>query len=455
MSIRDSNKFFMIATVIMPIILAGCAVSDTEKYSIKAAEQQQRIEAWKQTQEQAQHVSLLTDIISAPELTRLIQTGLEHNPSVQQAKLAVQIAQKSQTSVNSAFWPQANVSLQGNKTESSDESYNANLTVSWEADIWGKNWDSATKAQLNTKNQIFAEQYSKDLLAASIMRSWLQLIQQRQLIEIEANNVSILQQNEATILERYRKGLGSLEDLDTARSSTQSAHATLAQYEESYQQVLRSLHSTLGGKTLTAMPMTNFPEVLTPLAALPQQDLARRPDLRQAFINVQTAELDVDIAYKSMLPSLSLEASLADAGSSVSDALFTSGVWSVLGRLSAPLFQGGRLKAQAEINELVAEQKYWAYQQTLLTAVQEVENALGQEASLAKQQQHIEASLASARRSTQSYQEKYRQGLLSFIDLMTVQRQAFSLETQLTNLTYQRLNNRITLGLALGLGVSK
>ncbi|MBM7071869.1 TolC family protein [Shewanella sp. 202IG2-18] len=84
---------------------------------------------------QAQHVSLLTDIISAPELTRLIQTGLEHYPDVKQAKLAMQIAQKAQTSVNSVSWPQANVSLQGNKAESSDESYNANLTVSWEADI--------------------------------------------------------------------------------------------------------------------------------------------------------------------------------------------------------------------------------------------------------------------------------------------------------------------------------
>ena len=455
MSIRGSNKFAVIAITITPLILAGCAISDTDKYSIKAAEQQQRFDAWQQTQQQAKKVNLITDIISAPELSQLVDIGLKHNPSVQQAKLAVQIAQKSQINVNAAFWPQATVSLQGNKTESSDKSYNANLTVSWEADIWGKNWDNSTKVELNTQNQVFAEQYTKDLLAASIMRSWLQLIQQRQLIKIETKNVDVLKHNEATILERYRKGLGSLEDLDSALSSTLSAKATLAQYQESYQQVVRSLNTTLGRKKVTAAPTTEFPEVLIPLATLPEQDLARRPDLRQAFINVQTAELDVDLAYKAMLPSISLEATLADARSNISDALFSSGVWSALGRLSAPLFQGGKLKAQAEINELVAEQKYWAYQQTLLTAVQEVEDALGQEASLAKQQQHIEASLANARRSTQSYQEKYRQGLLSFIDLMTVQRQEFSLETQLTNLTYQRLNNRVTLGLALGLGVSK
>ena len=183
------------------------------------------------------------------------------------------------------------------------------------------------------------------------------------------------------------------------------------------------------------------------------QNLAGRPDLQQAFFNIEAESLRTDAAYKAMLPSFSLSASLKDMAETPSEALFANPLWSALGQVSAPLFQGGRLKTNAEIAELTTEQSYWAYQETLLTAVNEVENAIGQEGSLAEQQQHLQASLSSAKRSVVSYEEKYRQGLVDIFDLLTVQQQAYDVESQLTNTTYQRLLNRIDLGLALGLGV--
>ena len=136
-----------------------------------------------------------------------------------------------------------------------------------------------------------------------------------------------------------------------------------------------------------------------------------------------------------------------------SEALFTNPLWSVLGSISAPLFQGGKLKSNAEIAELTTEQSYWAYQETLLNAVNEVENSIGQESALALQQEHLNEALSSAKRSIASYEEKYRKGLVDIFDLLTVQQQTYDAEAQLTNTTYQRLLNRIELGLALGLGV--
>jgi outer membrane protein TolC len=188
---------------------------------------------------------------------------------------------------------------------------------------------------------------------------------------------------------------------------------------------------------------------------MPIQDLSGRPDLRQAFYSIEAESLRTEVAYKSMLPSFSLSASLTDMAESPSEALFSNPLWSVLGQISAPLFQGGKLKAQAEIAELTTEQTFWAYQDTLLSAVNEVEDAVGQEHSLAQQQIHLQEAHGSARRSFDSYEEKYRQGLVDIFDLLTVQQQAYDVEAQLTNTKYQRLLNRIDLGLALGLGVEK
>jgi len=154
-----------------------------------------------------------------------------------------------------------------------------------------------------------------------------------------------------------------------------------------------------------------------------------------------------------MLPSISLGAALEDVADSPAAALLTDRVWSLLGQLTAPLFHGGNLRAAADAAELETARTYQAYRETLLTAVNEVGDALGQENSLARQQTHVASALTSARNSLQQYRQSYRAGLVDMLDLLEVQRQTYDLEAQLNNLTYSRLANRISLGLALGLGV--
>ena len=152
---------------------------------------------------------------------------------------------------------------------------------------------------------------------------------------------------------------------------------------------------------------------MQPLADLPNQDLSRRPDLQSAYYNIYAEQYRASAAYKALLPSINLSAQLTG------DALFNSPAWTLLGQLTAPLFEGGKLRAQADIATLTAEKAYWSYKETLLTAVNEVNNALGQEQSLSRQQNHIHDALTSANRSFANYQTKYRQGLVNIIDLLS------------------------------------
>lgn len=154
-----------------------------------------------------------------------------------------------------------------------------------------------------------------------------------------------------------------------------------------------------------------------------------------------------------MLPSISLSAALSDAAESPRMALFTSPIWSLAAQLTQPLYQGGQLKAAAEVAKLQTAQAFQGYRDTLLTAVNEVEDALGQEKVLQQRLTHIRNALQSSRSNLTQYETKYRNGLVELSDLISAQTTMFDLEAQLDELIYEHLANRITLGLALGLGV--
>lgn len=436
------------------LILTACSSSDND-FLATATTNTNAVNQWQNPQEAAQQVDLITDLIALDELTQLVEQGLSNNPNLQQTALALQIAYAQRGITASNRIPQVNASFGGSKEESKIDSFNADLSVSWELDLWQKLNDEVGAADADIARSRSNFQGARDLLAANIMRSWLQIQLQQQLLQIETERLVVLENNENFVLQRYRTGLGELKDLDSARSSSATTRSKLAEYQENLAKNKRSLWVLLGlntaDKQLDMLAVT--PTVIQPLAQLPKQDLAGRPDLKAAYAKITAEQYRTDVAYKALLPSISLTASLKDVASSPSNALFASPVWSLLGQISAPLFQGGKLREQVKVAELTAEQAFWAYQETLVNAVAEVENTLGQEQALTQQQEHLTDALTSAQRSEANYKQKYRQGLVNILDLLSVQQQTFDLQAQLTQITFNRLTNRVDLGLALGLGV--
>ena len=298
-------------------------------------------------------------------------------------------------------------------------------------------------------------QSARDTLAADVMTNWIGLTAALKNIDIEQQRLRSLEKAEMFTIERYKNGLGTLEELDNARSATASSKASLENYQEKLAQQKRALQTLLGAPGNVVNVPEDYAGVLVPIAGLPEQTLQRRPDLKAAFLAIEAAGLRSDVAYKDLLPSISLQAALEDVATSPSADLFSSPVWSLLGQLTAPLFQGGKLKAAAEIADLKTAQSFQVYRETLHKAVQEIEDAIGLERSLTRQQAYIEVSLKNSENSLKQYQAGYRQGLEDILDLLTVQHQTYDLKIQLNNLIYERLANRVTLGLALGLGANQ
>ncbi|WP_413282559.1 TolC family protein [Vibrio sp. MA40-2] len=453
MSYRKMNRSLLAFAIIG---LMGCSSSSDNNFQELAKQSLQQQIAWNAQQPDATEVVQLTELMNIPELDTLIKQAMKNNPSLQQTLTALKIVYAQRDETNSDRIPSLTAGYDASKEEGSDSEYSADLTVSWELDLWNEIGNETKAADKDIASSIATYQSATDTLAANIMRAWLQISLQKQLVDIELLRLKLLEDNEQMILEKYRSGLGDLEDLDTAKTESAATRSTLAEYTEQLAQNERSLALLLGnvGDDQTFNVRSQFPQVLTPLVSLPEQDLSRRPDLQSAFYDLEAEEFRTTAAYKALLPSISLSVALSDTASSPTSALFASPLWSLLGQLSAPILDGGYLQSQIDIAELTTENAYWVYKETLLNAVNEVENALGQEKSLAEQQQHLQIALESAKRSYANYQEKYRQGLVDISDLISVQTSGFDVKANLTEVIYNRLVNRIDLGLALGLGVS-
>ena len=475
-------------SITLCILLSACTSTDDRALSESASSSTGNNVVWQsqaRQQESTQTLLLnsdtrLTDVIDIRELPHLagfIDEALSSNASLQQSLITLRKAQVAIDSAKADRNLNVDASFSASKSEttnssastssytnsstssnSSSPSYSASMNVSWELDLWQKISDGISAANLDAASARASYQSARDSLVANVVRSYIDVLTQQQLLNIEQSRLTVLENNEAVILKRYSTGLGSLDDLDTARTSSANTRATIAQYENALLTAKRTLAVLLGRQNQSLNELNtqvSFPDVLLPLTTLPKQDLARRPDLQAAFYALKATEFEVDVAYKALLPSISLSASLSDNASTPSQALFTNPLWSLLGQMTAPLFQGGALRAQIEDAKLTSANAWWQYRETLLTAVQETQNALDSETALSARISHTNVALANAERSVSTIEGQYRQGLADILDLLSVYDTRFNLQAQAVELHAQKLQNRIDLGLALGLGVSQ
>lgn len=427
-------------------------IPERADYQAEIDAETSQLQAWTVLEEMDTRSSL-HQLLDDPDLHALISLAGENHPGLQQTLLTLQIRQVQLRQTQADQRPQVSVSS-SHERQSSDNRFSSQLNVGWQLDLWGKIADSVSAAELDIVEQQWLYQSAMDTLAAEIMRAWLNLIALQHSIEIEQQRLTDFEQTELFIAQRYRNGLGTLEDVDSARTSVASSRARLVAAKEDLQRQQNDLRLLTGQIVpVELLTPTDYPEVALPLAGLPTQTMARRPDLQAAFAAIQANDLRSQVAYKDLLPELNLQLLLNDSASNARGALFAAPAWSILTQLTAPLYQGGRLRAATEIAELQTEQSYQAYRELLLSAVVEVDQAISQEQSLALQYQHISTALQSAERNLLNYQQRYRNGLATILELLSVQQQRYDLQAQLNTLAYQRLANRIDLGLALGLGV--
>jgi len=443
------------------MMLSACASLDNRELSESALETTGQNLVWQEQDSNAINATQLTDLVNInaiPHMSSFIEEALNNNANLQQTLITLRKAQVAIDSKEADDNINLGINVNANKVEQEDTNYTSNFNISWELDLWQKINDGISAANFQAASAKANYQAARDSLVANVIRSYIDVLTQQQLLKIEQERLDVLENNQEIILNRYRTGLGSLDDLDNARTSSANTRSSIAQYEYTLATAKRTLAVLLGRQDQTLNELateSEFPDVLLPLATLPKQDLARRPDLQAAYYTLKASEYNVDVAYKSLLPSINLSAALTDSANSPTEALFTNPVWSLLGQITAPLFQGGALRAQIDDAKLSSLNAWWQYRETLLNAVQETQNTLDNERTLAQRITHTATAIENAERSVETTAGNYRQGLADILDLLSVYNTRFNLQLQQVQLQASQLQNRIDLGLALGLGVSQ
>ena len=450
MTLYKGKDVKYMTVVAAAVVLAGCATHapiDADYNQTVTT-----IDAWA-PQPEATAAASLNDLIAAPALDAMIDEALRANPSLQQTWMSLQILRLESARQDGARYPELDAGYSITETGDQTTAHVASLSISWEVDLWGKLAQSYQAALKQSASQAALWQSARDTLVAEVGKAWLACIASDRALMIAGLRLQSLRKTESFTTARYRGGLATLEAQQTAYSAVRSAQAEIARYTEARAAARRALGLLLGrlNDDTLAIPST-YPAVTLVAADLPEVSMRRRPDLRAAYLQIEAYGHLSNVAYDELLPRIDLQATLQQSADNPARLFSADPVWTLLGQLTAPLYRAGQLRAAAEAADIEVAQAYESYRETLIGAVKEVRDALGNERAYAKRQGHLRAALESTDVTLQSYRRNYRDGLVDLLDLLGIEQQYYDLQAELDTLIYNRLTNRIDLALALGLG---
>jgi multidrug efflux system outer membrane protein len=397
-----------------------------------------------------------------PNLTALVTQALRANPSVRSAQATLQQAraQRDVQQANNGPSLSASGSAQRSRSGSADAAsrFQAGFDASWEPDVFGGNRASLDASEAEARA---AETSLGDVqvsLAAEVAASLIELRGLQSRLDIAQRNLAA--QSETLQITRWRvqAGLASSLDLEQAVASHAQTQAQIPALQTSAAQAMNAL-AVLTGQPPGALNTTLGPAAPVPqppaaiALSLPAETLRQRPDVRTAEHRISAALARVAAADAARYPSFRLGGSLGL--SALTLGTLTDGaslVRSLLASVSVPLLDGGAAKAQVRSQEAALEQARAGYASTVLTALQDVEDALlairGDQERLARLQTAAEAAVNAELLARQRYQS----GLIDFRTVLDTQRTLLSAQDSVASAQATLATDHVRLYKALGGG---
>ena len=333
--------------------------------------------------------------------------------------------------------------------------YGISLDVSWEIDLWGRLRNTARAALADLQASAADLRGAQLSIAGQTTKAWFAIAEAQQQVDLSLETVQSFRSAAEQVRDRFEAGIRPALDLRLALLNLSNAEAQLQQRRQQFDGATRQLELLLGqyADGMFETP-AGLPQITPSVpAGVPADLVARRPDLVAAERELTAFLVRADVARTDLLPRLSLTGATGTATNglrSLIDGDF--GVWSLLGNVVAPLWQGGRLRAQVDRADARAAEALASYANTALTAYAEVETALAAEEFLVERERHLAESTLQARAAERLAEERYRAGLETYITVLDSQRSAVSAEAELIAARRVRLENRVDLYLALGGG---
>jgi NodT family efflux transporter outer membrane factor (OMF) lipoprotein len=452
--------------------LAGCAVGpDYQRPAVATPAQFKQAEGWRQA---APADDLARgnwwEVYGDPQLNALVANLNNGNQTVAQYEAQYRQAQALVRSARAAFYPTLGLTVdktraaQGRGSSGSSlsstssgirDTYNTQLGVSWEADLWGK-LRRGLEADTASAGASFADLAAMRLsLQSQLVQSYLQLRvldEQKRLLQATVETY----QRSLTLTEnQYRAGVAGSDAIALAQTQLKSTQAEQVDLQWQRAQLENAI-AVLMGQPPAAFSLAERQDVPTlpniPLG-VPSQWLERRPDIASAERSVMAANAQIGVATAAYYPDFTL--SLAGGYSSSTSANWLSlpnRYWSVGPQLALTLFDGGARSAEVQRSRAAYDQTVAQYRQTVLDGMREVEDYLSQLKVYDQEAVLRDQALAAARDSLRLTTNQYKAGLIGYLDVVTVQATALNNERSALDLLQNRLLASVNLIVALGGG---
>ena len=396
------------------------------------------------------------------QLTAFVSEAIASNYQLEQERARLYQAEQTVVITRANRFPDLDVSIDASRRNFEDssgaslttDSFGASLDMRWQVDLWGKLSKDQQAAQLSFEAQRVRLEAVQRALAATITGATFDVMEAKQLLEVAQRRLDNAIQSRDIVASGYRQGLNDALDLYLARNQVERQVANFSQADQTYAETIADLQLALARYPDGRMQLAGeLPVIDDPIpSGLPSELLTRRPDIQEAWLNLLAADADLASAHKARFPSLSLVGSGGVASAAFGDLLDGEGAtWSLLGGVTQPLFNSGRLKAlEEQARARVADCRAAVSCISCLRAFADVENAISRSASLKERYESFLEAEKNSRAALALALEQYQRGLVPYTTVLESQRQAFDAETQVVQLRNLRLQNRIALYISLG-----
>lgn len=448
------RKYFALSSLAMAVLLSSCALQDPpagktlhdQAFSSSAQVPASFYGAYGSVD--AQHWA---ETFQSPELLSLIDEAQRNNPDLRISAARVEAAQAMMRMAQGGLLPSVNFLMRGKNDSSGLQG--GLLKADWELDVWGR-VRSEVRASSYAKSAYEADLAGARLsLAANVTQAWLLLVEANTQQQLAQKSAELADKWAALAQTRQQIGAENGSYVAQAKSLAASYHQQVASIEQAKRAATQALERLIGRYPATQLQVTTIlpklPEL--PNAGFPLGLLERRPDVISAERRVAEAFDRVASAQAARLPRLSLTGTGSNFVSKVFE-LQNSGVtqWGLGGTVLVPIFQGGALLAQVDVQKANQKAALAFYASTALNAFTDVERALSNEKGLTQQAKQQAVQLESAGKQLQYAQSRTAIGKDSQIGLLQQQLAWYAEKAASVRLQSAQLTQRVSTHLAIG-----
>ncbi|MEW6657992.1 MAG: efflux transporter outer membrane subunit [Thermodesulfobacteriota bacterium] len=464
------------------LILAGCAVGPDYRppdTKFSSAWDGQNAVAPDQPSKTTNQPALLGEWWQAfndPALTSLVEMAVRANLDIKLAEARIRQARAALGVAGAPLWPKLDSSALYQRSQGSSETataggtalatvgglrelFQVGLDASWELDIFGGARRNIEAAGADLQAAVEDRRDVLVTLVGEVGTNYISLRGAQQQLAIARQNLEAQRGTAKITRERFEAGFVGVLDVTNAEAQVATTESQIPALESAARATIYNLGVLLGREPAALEKELSRQAPIPPLplavpVGLPSELLRRRPDIRRAEARIHAATARIGVATADLFPRFSLTGSFGFSSNDLNKLgnLSSSKFWSFGPTVTWPIFAGGRILGNIEVQDALAEQALLTYQKVVLTALKDVETAIVAYAKEQDRRHSLSMAVAKNRKAVEVALQLYVAGKTDFLNVLTAQRSLYSSEDALVQSTRNVDINLIALYKALGGG---